>query len=301
MIGDESVAQTLQVAGGAGDRGARARAIDARRQRVRTIDLAVLGRIRIGRPEQHDERFARCPETRDQHVGRDVREPILLRPVLPCAKRRRRRQVSCRERCGDIGGNCRSARKPQRLIDQERFAAAGHSAHLDAGRPRLANRRDIVSVRLRGREQAVLVQVVAAEALVHVGKRDIVFKTDDAAEARMRQPGFAWIDDIGEIAVIAGIVAGSDGPGVDRCEGGINRMTIGKVDAVSPHGCEARRVCLVDRTIAQAIGHEDDDVVGNSRRGRGDAARLKQSQTYGRCRIPHRLQHYYPRQIEPPI
>jgi len=66
---------------GVADRGKRGRAVNSGQQASKAVALVVLRAVRVARPEHHDERLGTAFEQRQDGIGGDGREPVLLLDV----------------------------------------------------------------------------------------------------------------------------------------------------------------------------------------------------------------------------
>ena len=131
---------------------------------------------------------------------------------------------------------------------------------LDAGWTGLSEDGGLPALGAGSGDQGGFSQIIAAEFLVHFVQHRIVFQK---AQRRGFQAdhGLADIERIAEIAGVADVVAGGDGRGVDRGDGGIERMAVGEINALLLQPRHVGHVARLDAAIAQAIGDKDDDVV----------------------------------------
>ena len=180
-LGLQRIAQGLQVVGRIAHGGQRGRPIDAGDQAVQAVAVAVLGAVRIERPEDHDERLSRRPEPGQQHLGRHAHEPVLLRHIG--AQRPRRLEIATAEfrtptrwagsepgvldRRGDLRSQRDRALAAIGGVQDDRALAVARGHVLHADRAGLADGRGGVALGARGLQQARFTEIVSSEALVH--------------------------------------------------------------------------------------------------------------------------------------
>ena len=76
--GLERGSQTPQIGRGVADGRQTGRSVDAGLEGIEAVALVMLGAVRIARPEHQHERPVRRLETRQDNVGGDLGEPVLL-------------------------------------------------------------------------------------------------------------------------------------------------------------------------------------------------------------------------------
>ena len=147
------------------------------------------------------------------------------------------------------------------VVQDQGLAAIGRGGGiLDAGGPELADHRGLKALGAGPRDQRFFVQVIAAEFLVHFGQHRVVLKAGNRRSIAADH-GCAGVDRVAEIAGVADVMAGGDGRGIHRGDGGKQRMAVGEIHPLGLELEEVGHVARLDAAIAQAVGDEDDDVV----------------------------------------
>ena len=271
--GDENVGRVFQplflqglaqlAQHGVGIAGARLarRSVDARLIFAQAVAGAVLAHVGIARPEQHGEGFAAFLEVRQHDAGGGLHQPHFLRNVGHLRRRCAGADKGRLHLAGEPGGQGEAAFMAGIVVQDQCLAAVGRSGGIgNARRSQLADHRGGKALRAGAGEQRVLVQVIAAEFLVHLGQHRVVLQRRDG-RAIGADHGHAGINGIAEIAGVADVMAGGDGAGIDRGDGGKQRMAVGEIHPFALQLEHVGHVARLDAAIAQPVGHEDDDVV----------------------------------------
>src|SRR5262249_36433165 len=241
--------------GGAGG-GVGGRLVADRRVQGEGVAVIVLRAVGVARPEDEGERAVARAKGGQDRPGDGVREVLLLDVVGTVVAGGRGRVVGDGDALGDVvargliaqaGGARRQPGVGERGDDRGGWRDAGRGAGegidddrggrhegavdgvgladvLDGGWAELADRGGGVAVLPGEREQALLVEEVAAEVVVDVAEGLVVLNERRrsagrlAGEAAGVEERVAGEDGVAEVAGVAGVVAGGDGGSVRRRE-----------------------------------------------------------------------------------
>ena len=186
----QRVLQPLQIVVGALDGGGRRRAVDARRQRIEAVTLSVLRAVRIPRPIEQHKWLVASPEQGKNDLGGSGDEVTLLNHVgdggpgslkiadlgIGCSRRGCRRQAD-RRRSRLEGFRQRNAlRGAGGIVDDDRLLAAALRMIENQSRSHFPDDRGAEPASSGCLKYCFLVEIVAAEVLVHFAKHSVVLE-----------------------------------------------------------------------------------------------------------------------------
>ena len=290
--------QVREIVVGVPDRGERGRAVDARHQAAQAVALVMLRAVGIARPVDHHEGLVARLEHRQHGLGGDVGEVLLLIDVGGCraghrvgaglavvaAGRRLQRQLGRLEALLQLVGQGNAAGPAGLVVDRHGLLAGALGVVEDQRRAELADGRGREAGAACGLQDRVLVEIVAGEVVVDVAQHRIVLEEGRAAAvgAGHREAG---VDHVAEVAGVADMVAGRHARGVGRGEGREQRVRVGEAHAARHEGRHRGRGLVVHHAGAQAVGHEQHDIVrllllGKSGNGQGRERGGNEQQTH---------------------
>ena len=286
-LGLQRVEQGGEIIVGVADRRERGRAIDAGNEAQQAVALIMLRAIGVARPIDENEGLVALLEQWQRRLGRDFDEIILLLDIGgqgPRLCRRTRALVGAAPRrlVGQThGGDPRldliGQRDPGRGagavvhhdgIRNDALVAPVGEVVEDQGGAELADGRGRIALGARRTQDRFLIEVIARKMLVHVAKHRVVFKEGRHAVARAGN-GKASIDRIGEIAMVAGKMAGGEARGIGHGEGREDRMAVGEGHALAHQRGHGRGGLLIDDSGTQAVGDKQHDIMRPLLRGGG--------------------------------
>ena len=230
------------------DAGHRGRSVDAGRDGVEAVAGVVLAAVGIARPEHQHERLVARLEHRQHDLGCDVGHVGLLRDIgrrgarrlgvaglaVFAARGRLQRQVGLGQRLLHFVRQRDAVLAAGGVVDHDRVQSAVPTLSVWSkmqGRAELADGGGAEALLARHLQNGFLVQIVAVEMLVDVGKHRI-----DLEERRHGVvgvgDGMAGIDRVAEGAGIAEVMAARHRRAVRHGEGRKQRMRVLEVDAL---------------------------------------------------------------------
>ena len=265
--------QAREIVVGVPDRGERGRAVDAGDQAPEAVALVMLRAVGIARPVDHHERLVARLEHRQHRLDGDVGEVFLLvdvgdrragcrvaaRLAVVAARRRLQRQLCGSEALLQLVGQ-RNAAAAGLVVDRDGLLAGALGVIEDQRGPQLADGRGRQARVARGLQDRVLVHEVAGEVIVDVAQDRVVLDEGRAAAAGARHR-IAGIDGVAEHAGVAQVMAGRHARAVGHGEGREQRVRVGEAHAARHQGVDCGRGLVVHHAGAQAVGHEQHDVV----------------------------------------
>ncbi len=276
----ERLTQLRQVVVGVLDRRERGRPVDAGRDLQQAVALVMLGAVRIARPEHQHERLVARFQHRKHGLGGDIGEIFLLLDIgdqgarrlavaglaVGAARGRGQRQADLGQRVLHRLREWHAGGIASRVIDDDRRLARMIGVIEHHGRPNLADGRGGEALMAGGEQNGVLVDEIAGEMRVDVAEHGVVFDERRHAARGMRGRK-ADIDRVGEHAGVAEEVAGRHARGIGHGEGREQRMRIGEIDALVAHRRHGGGALRRHREGAQAVRHEQDQVMRRLRGG----------------------------------
>ena len=169
----------------------------------------------------------------------------------------------------DAGRNRNSLRRVQCIVDDDGAIAVALRDVLNGGRSDFAHCGCDEPSLSRGSEKRCLVQIIPIVVRREIAQQRVVFLKCDRRAVRTGD-WIAGIDCVAEISGVSDVVAGCDGRGVHRRDRRIERMAVREINTVVLQFPHRGRRLWRHAHIAQAVGHEDEDIM---RLARGDGGR----------------------------